>query len=1506
MAASARQVTRLGIPNRVGTTMGVRAFELPANTPAIASGQVSGAVATPTVQATTGQQLTFSLNSTANAEGFTLQNGNQIFYQNPLQPNTKALLVATIDTKGNITASTNTISQEIYGTVSGVRQYLGSITYAPTVQNNTLTLTETGFKNSGVLIREGNYFFAGVPTTYNASTNTIGFNTKSFVGGGYIGFLPNGGQYSNFTNQNVPTGVNVPAGFGLTAQGQPATSASSASAKAYANTPITAATVSLSGKTYAINYNPLSNVYTTNAPSVINQTSNVNGATVTATAFQDFSTGTGSLNYNAITYKITLPNGQTVNANGNYSGTYSYNGTQYGLTIANGSLKSSPLYTPINVGNEQTAVKYNQTTGNLTFANNATTYTSNQGAYTYTATISNSNGQPAVSVQKALNLANVGSGVILANAAAIYGNSIMDAQTAFAAGKATSAQTALLEQAGLVAAPYSETLPNAQGAFIANPTSKPMLISSITSTQPAQQLVSTGVIRAAENAVGAALVTVSTATAKVPVAGSTLSSMATALGQSFIVQPYSYTIYPNGESQQAYLATQFTPKAVATSTPSMQSAFTTKAIPAGALGLQVGGNPAATFSATPPSKLTIQAYNFIGSTAAGINNAAFNLPIFGGYISSTVGTFLSNAAIVNSNAPLATKGYAFLNSAVTGLTASFYSAIAVSTAGAGLSLATGGEGVSMLGTRLAAVDTAEKTVTKGIYANAVKTFTTATPAAIGFAELGTLNALSQRAYGYNVTPEQALETGLLNAGVVYGFAFAFAGAGAAYGKAANVVKPKLDVSAGLTRTDVDINIKATPAGSSEGSQSTVRFALNKLSSKEQLSALNVKQVAFKAGLNVPEGTNNVVATKSYQIFYNGEGITYAINSAATTDEINAAYADVARSVRNTLFSEQADLLGLKRPSTLYAETKGQLNVVEYKGSITYDINPRAPTRFEKAVAGNKVLTKLTGGRNAGILPKPQGYLVQNFRADTLMGGTTYEGQEMGITTRATNVELTGGRAYVTNTARSTVSSVLNRLGQKLVQNGYYLPADVETEGVQYSLVKVEGNSVINYFSDQFKAVGKGLKYNEVKLRAGGISTVLTNDVTRVTASETAGTATEKGRTTLYFRTSPITEEGTLPATNTGSKSSAILNEVGNTPYGRQFSGVMVGRNGVVNVRMTEVSNFEEPARITAEPQATTKDYAKLKSIFDRNEPDVVSRPVMLPNGERGFVVVYATKVAPVDLGIEKLEFQRLPVEKGGISEIGSFPSYQLKQQLASYINGGQAKELVATNAKESTATAKPYMATAPPAEMDAFVSRTLPPQALARFDELTRVGVGIAIGARTSKYLYKSGTAEKVGTAYKTASALKEGVGYKIGTAYKEALKFKTGINYKEALGYKNGIEYKEGIAYKVATAEKTKAVERTVQKQATQTTAMFPPLFAPFNYEGTRLLPPPPKKKPKQQQAINATRANQRFEYTIDLATEQFGYVAPAGANKAYKYAGYARPYLRPAVKTRKRGGKK
>ena len=627
MAASARQVTRLGIPNRVGTTMGVRAFELPANTPAIASGQVSGAAATPTVQATTGQQLTFSLNSTANAEGFTLQNGNQIFYQNPLQPKTKALLVATIDAKGNITATKNTISQEIYGTVSGVRQYLGAITYAPSVQNNTLTLTETGFKNSGVLIREGDYFFAGVPTTYNPSTNTIGFNTKSFVGGGYIGFLPNGGQYSNFTNQNVPTGVNVPAGFGLTAQGQPTTSASSASAKAYANTPINAATVSLNGKTYAINYNPLSNVYTTNAPTVINQTSNVNGATVTATAFQDFSTGTGSLNYNAITYKITLPSGQTVNANGNYSGTYSYNGTQYGLTIANGSIKSSPLYTPITVGNEQTAVKYNQTTGSLTFANNATTYASNQGAYTYTATISTSKGgQTAISVQKALNLANSGSGIILANAAAIYGNSIMAAQTAFAAGKATSSQTALLEQAGLVAAPYSETLPNAQGAFVANPTSKPVLFSSITAAQPAQQLVSTGIIRAAEMAVGATVVTVSNAAAKIPIAGNTLSSMANGLGQSFIVQPYSYTTYPNGESQQVYLATQFTSKAVA-GTPSLASAYTAKSITSGSLGLQEGGKPAATFTATPPSSLTIQAYNFIGSTAAGINNAAFNLPI---------------------------------------------------------------------------------------------------------------------------------------------------------------------------------------------------------------------------------------------------------------------------------------------------------------------------------------------------------------------------------------------------------------------------------------------------------------------------------------------------------------------------------------------------------------------------------------------------------------------------------------------------------------------------------------------------------------------------------------------------------------------------------------------------------------------------------------------------------------------------------------------------------------
>jgi hypothetical protein len=222
MATQARQISRVGVSARLSNNFG--AITYPANQPAYVSGGVAVGIGLSSQQQktntpSTGQSLTFSLSSSALAEGFSLT-GNTVYYTNPNVANSSAVAVATVDAKGNLTATNNIISTPVYGSVNGSNQYLGSVQYVPNVSGSNIGFTYSGF--TGASVSEtykvyvpdyalGRYIPIGVTisgnTSYNQASNQVSVNFPGFYGPGTAPVPP---SQLFLTPQTVPGSV-----FGL-------------------------------------------------------------------------------------------------------------------------------------------------------------------------------------------------------------------------------------------------------------------------------------------------------------------------------------------------------------------------------------------------------------------------------------------------------------------------------------------------------------------------------------------------------------------------------------------------------------------------------------------------------------------------------------------------------------------------------------------------------------------------------------------------------------------------------------------------------------------------------------------------------------------------------------------------------------------------------------------------------------------------------------------------------------------------------------------------------------------------------------------------------------------------------------------------------------------------------------------------------------------------------------------------------------------------------------------
>lgn len=286
------------------------------------------------------------LPAAAQQEGYSVQD-NTIYYKNPNSPNSAAVAVAKLASNGQLVALANTISQPIFANVSGVNQQVGTISYLPSVSNGQLSFGFAGFKSANVIIAQNGYIFSGIPTSYNQTTGQISFGTPNFQSGVSTALLPSNSAlraYTDFATGTTITPGTVPSGFGLTTTGQPTSGAFSTGNGQ--TTIIPAYSFSANGKPYQVNFNLLTGQYSTNAPSVLNQSSILNGATVQSYQYLNFNNTTGNLSYGNPLYFATLPGGQQVSGTGLFK-TYKYQGEQFLLSASSSSVSSSPLNQPL-------------------------------------------------------------------------------------------------------------------------------------------------------------------------------------------------------------------------------------------------------------------------------------------------------------------------------------------------------------------------------------------------------------------------------------------------------------------------------------------------------------------------------------------------------------------------------------------------------------------------------------------------------------------------------------------------------------------------------------------------------------------------------------------------------------------------------------------------------------------------------------------------------------------------------------------------------------------------------------------------------------------------------------------------------------------------------------------------------------------------------------------------------------------------------------------------------
>ena len=599
----------------------------------IASGAKStGSVDFPNVQNQTPQTgLTFSLSAAALQTGYTIK-GQSIFFTNPLTPAATAVLVGTISATGVVTAvsgttinipvsgqvngstvnlgtveytptvSNNTInlseigftsasvSQPVYGTVSGQNQYLGAIQYTTALSGTNVTLQYSGFSNANVNIAGstsenigGRIYKVGYSypesTSYNSSTGAISFTpTATFAGGNPLPSVPLFLSPQTVNQGGVAVAYNVLVSPFTTPQVQ-------AAGFSVGGSIVPRITVSQSGgqtSTYSV----------------------VNGQVVTSSSYASAgSLGTVLYSAAGAPTSLALTGGGTVGV-----GSYFYSG---GIKYYFGTTGITPISQTVSITSPSTGLStslnlvYSTTTGSFLIgggSNGGTTLNFTQNGVPYTATLT------ATGVNVNVNTASPLYGIYLANQAAIYGSQLGAAEKAFSAGTASTAQTTLLQQAGLLLAPYSETLPNAQGVILSNPTGKTVLTTSITATSPYQSLTGSLV--------------------------SSVTSFSSAPILNYVAHaPEAFQTTAYGSLTQAqYNAEQ---GVNASDTAVLQAHFGT----VGGYLIGAAGNVAATF-----------------------NTAAFNLPILGSFLQSGTAQIQASRNIAfYSNANLTTKGYAVLN-----------------------------------------------------------------------------------------------------------------------------------------------------------------------------------------------------------------------------------------------------------------------------------------------------------------------------------------------------------------------------------------------------------------------------------------------------------------------------------------------------------------------------------------------------------------------------------------------------------------------------------------------------------------------------------------------------------------------------------------------------------------------------------------------------------------------------------------------------------------------------
>lgn len=249
------------------------------------------------------------------------------YYENMEQSSQAALdryaptTIATVK-NGNFILTGNAPEQYIYGNVGGKRQYLGALQEKPVLNGNSISFQPGNFTSAIVTI-SGQGYYAGIPTTYNATTGQIGINPSNYA------YVTGNAQTARMANGEIITALKMPQGFGLSKQ-FPATDLSYLGVQ---NIPIgKEATESYSSKTGYELTNP------GGYPSSMTQVTSLGyGLTQITTSNRTFNPQTGALSYVSAT-GLQIPGVGYESLPFSFSVKYSYGGNQYAVSEQQGTL----------------------------------------------------------------------------------------------------------------------------------------------------------------------------------------------------------------------------------------------------------------------------------------------------------------------------------------------------------------------------------------------------------------------------------------------------------------------------------------------------------------------------------------------------------------------------------------------------------------------------------------------------------------------------------------------------------------------------------------------------------------------------------------------------------------------------------------------------------------------------------------------------------------------------------------------------------------------------------------------------------------------------------------------------------------------------------------------------------------------------------------------------------------------------------------------------------------